>query len=157
MRARERETVCLAYSSSKASAYIQQSDVVLGTSWQDGGQAFTELLRHLPLDGTLAPSRQLAQANARSVPCHFTLRRLATHAVTCYLLKGSTFCTARPLPIHVDPFPVSRSHTPPRVFFACRTFSHAFSQKQITPIPRTTLPASLPRRDMSDSCQLSSR
>ena len=75
----------------------------------------------------------------------------------CYLLKGSTFCTARPLPIHVDPFPVSRSHTPPRVFFAYRIFSHAFSQKQITPIPRTTLPASLPRRDMSDSCQLSSR
>ena len=153
LRARERETVCLAYSSSKASAYIQQSDVVLGTSWQDGGQAFTELLRHLPLDGALGPSRQLAQANAKSFTGHFTTAQVGKAAMICS--DGSSICIARPLPI--DPFPVSRPPSPPRVFFACRTFAHAFSQKHTTLITRTSPPASLPRRDMSNPGQLSSR
>ena len=87
------------------------------------------------------------------VLCRFSLR-----IRTCYgqfLRTVSCWYRTRPLPI--DPFPVRRPPKPPRVFFTRRTFAHAFSQKHTTLIPRTSPPASLPRRDMSNPGQLSSR
>ena len=77
---------------------------------------------------------------------------------TCYVqFLRSVSCCHRTRPLPIDPFPVRRPPKPPRVFFTRRTFAHAFSQKHTTRIPRTSPPASLPRRDMSNPGQLSSR
>ena len=83
--------------------------------------------------------------------------RLACAVLRVTMLAKVQQLLPHPPPVPIDPFPVSRPPTPVRVFFTRRTFAHAFNQKHITRIHRTTLPATLPRRKTSDPCQLCRR
>ena len=153
VRARRRGAEFVSWGSLPPPARIQHSDAVLGSGWQFGRGAFAQLAGHFPIESHIE-SRFLRDQSA--LTCR--LRRNPLRIRTCnisVLRTVSSWYRTRPLPI--DPFPVRRPPKPSRVFFTRRTFAHAFSQKHTTLIPRTSPPASLPRRDMSNPGQLSSR